>query len=89
MRIDVFLKLSGIIKTRSRAGKACKAGRVDINGKTAKPAADVSVGDVLEVRMPRRRTVRARVEEIPSTKQVSRKRRKDLYTMLPEEDPCW
>jgi ribosomal 50S subunit-recycling heat shock protein len=88
MRVDLFLKLSGMVKTRSKAGKACKAGRVSVNGRTAKPSVDVKEGDLLEVGMPGGRTVRARVDEIPSSRQVSRKDRKSLYTVLPKEDHC-
>ena len=50
MRLDKFLKVSRIIKRRSVANEVAGAGRVTINGKEAKPAADVKAGDVLEIR---------------------------------------
>ena len=50
MRLDKYLKVSRIIKRRTVANEACSGGRVSINGKTAKPAADVKVGDTLEIR---------------------------------------
>ncbi len=50
MRLDKFLKVSRIIKRRSVAKEAGDGGRVAINGKPAKPAAEVKVGDVLEIR---------------------------------------
>ena len=34
---------------RDRANEACDAGRVMINGKTAKAGTDVKVGDVIEI----------------------------------------
>lgn len=49
MRLDKFLKLSRIIKRRTVASDACSAGRVQINGKVAKPSATVKVGDVLTI----------------------------------------
>jgi len=49
MRLDKYLKVSRIIKRRTVASDACGAGRVSINGKPAKAAAEVKVGDVIEV----------------------------------------
>ena len=50
MRLDKFLKVSRVIKRRTVANDACGAGRVTLNGKPAKPAADVKEGDVVEIR---------------------------------------
>jgi ribosomal 50S subunit-recycling heat shock protein len=50
MRLDKFLKVSRIIKRRTVANEACDAGRVTINGKTAKASVDVKVGDEIEIR---------------------------------------
>ena len=36
MRLDKYLKVSRLIKRRTVANEACDAGRVMINGKTAK-----------------------------------------------------
>ena len=47
MRLDKFLKVSRIIKRRTVANEACSGGRVSINGRVAKPAADVKEGDQL------------------------------------------
>jgi ribosomal 50S subunit-recycling heat shock protein len=49
MRVDKFLKISRVIKRRSVANEACDGGRVKINGKSAKPAADIKVGDIVEI----------------------------------------
>lgn len=49
MRLDKFLKVSRIIKRRTVANEACDAGRVMINGKTAKASANVKEGDILEI----------------------------------------
>jgi len=50
MRIDKYLKVSRIIKRRTVAAAACDGGRVSINSKNAKPSAEVSIGDVIEIR---------------------------------------
>lgn len=49
MRIDKFLKVSRVIKRRTVAQEACNGGRIEINGKPAKPAKEVKVGDVVTV----------------------------------------
>jgi ribosomal 50S subunit-recycling heat shock protein len=49
MRIDKFLKVSRVIKRRSVAADACDGGRIEINGKTAKPSKEVKVGDFVKV----------------------------------------
>lgn len=51
MRIDKFLKVSRLIKRRTVANEACDGGRVSINGKVAKAGSEVSVGDVIELRL--------------------------------------
>lgn len=49
MRIDKFLKVSRIIKRRTVANEVCSQGRVSINGRTAKPGAEVKIGDKIEI----------------------------------------
>ena len=50
MRLDKYLKVSRIIKRRTVANEACSGGRGTVNGKTAKPGAEVKPGDVLTIR---------------------------------------
>lgn len=49
MRIDKYLKSARIIKRRTIAKEACEQGRVLINGKIAKPGAEVEIGDEIEI----------------------------------------
>lgn len=49
MRLDKYLKVSRLIKRRTVANEACDAGRVMINGKTAKAGTEVKAGDVIEI----------------------------------------
>ncbi len=50
MRLDKYLKVSRIIKRRTVANEACSGGRVTLNGRVAKPGAEVKPGDVLTIR---------------------------------------
>ena len=50
MRLDKYLKVSRIIKRRTVANEACSGGRVTLNGKVAKPGAEVKAGDVMTIR---------------------------------------
>ena len=49
MRLDKYLKISRLIKRRTVANEACDAGRVLVNGKTAKASVNVKAGDVIEI----------------------------------------
>lgn len=82
MRLDKFLKVSRIIKRRTVANEACSGGRVSVNGKVVKPAADVKEGDELEIRFGNR-VGRYR---IVSVKEVVRKESaQDMYEVLQED----
>jgi ribosome-associated heat shock protein Hsp15 len=61
-RLDIWLDVACLFKTRSEAQRACKGGKVDVNGQSAKPHRDVRPGDVVEITrtMGRRQRVRVR-----------------------------
>ncbi len=50
MRLDKWLKVARIFKTRGQAAEACEQKRVKVNGKAAKPAKTIRVGDEVTVR---------------------------------------
>jgi ribosome-associated heat shock protein Hsp15 len=50
VRMDKWLWAARFFKTRSEAAKACDLGRISSNGREAKAARDVKVGDMLNVR---------------------------------------
>jgi ribosome-associated heat shock protein Hsp15 len=56
-RIDRWLWSVRLVKTRSLAAQACRAGHVQINGVRAKPAATVRVGDTVRARLGGRERV--------------------------------
>jgi ribosome-associated heat shock protein Hsp15 len=49
MRLDVWLDVTCLFKTRSEAKRACEAGKVDVNGQSVKPHRDIKAGDELEI----------------------------------------
>src|ERR1700761_1892743 len=50
VRLDVWLDVTCLFRTRSEAQKACKAGRVDVNGQAAKPHRVVRANDEIVIR---------------------------------------
>ena len=68
MRLDKYLKESRLIKRRTVANEACDAGRVSINGKTAKASADVKPGDVIEIKFGNKNVKVEVTEIVESTK---------------------
>jgi ribosome-associated heat shock protein Hsp15 len=52
MRLDLWLDVACLFKTRSEAQKACRLGKISIGGQSAKAHRDVKVGDELEIGRP-------------------------------------
>jgi len=52
VRLDVWLDVSCLFKTRSEAQRACNGGKVDVNGDGARPNRQIRVGDRLEITRP-------------------------------------
>ena len=52
VRLDQWLDVACLFKTRSEATKACRLNKVIVNGQAAKPHRDVRVGDELEIHRP-------------------------------------
>jgi ribosome-associated heat shock protein Hsp15 len=52
VRLDIWLDVACMYKTRSEAQKACKGGKVDVNGQTVKPNRLLRVGDALVISRP-------------------------------------
>lgn len=47
MRLDKFLKVSRILKRRTVAQEACNGGKIDVNGRPAKPGCQLKIGDIV------------------------------------------
>ncbi len=52
VRLDVWLDVACLFKTRSQAQTACKGGKVELNGVRAKPQRKVRPGDEIRITMP-------------------------------------
>ena len=79
MRLDKYLKISRLIKRRTVANEACDAGRVLVNGKTAKASVNVKVGDVIEIQFG---TKSVKVEVLDIQETVKKDEAKELYKYL-------
>ncbi len=79
MRIDKFLKVARILKRRTVAQEACGENKVLINGKPAKAAAQVKIGDVIEV-VYATGTLKIRVLNVKET--VKKEEASSLYEVI-------
>ncbi len=79
MRLDKFLKVSRLIKRRSVANEICSSGRVSVNGRPAKPGAEIKPGDILEITFGQGRS-RVQVREVRET--VRKEQAQELYEIL-------
>lgn len=82
MRLDKYLKVSRIIKRRTVANEACSGGRVTINGKIAKPGAEVKAGDILTIRFGEHL---GRYEVLSVLETVRKEQADSLYRILEED----
>ena len=82
MRLDKYLKVSRMIKRRTVANEACAGGRVSLNGRVAKPGAEVKEGDQLEIRFGNR-VGRYRIVSVQET--VRKENAVDMYEVLEED----
>lgn len=83
MRIDKFLKISLLFKTRSGAEKSIEDGHVLINNKPAKPSSNIKINDIITLILPAK-TLCYKVIML-AEKNVTREQAKDLYELLSEE----
>lgn len=81
MRLDKFLKVSRVIKRRTLAKEVCDGGRVSVNGRPAKPSAEVKPGDLLELDFG---TKKVKVEIVDTPNTVRADQAKDIYRVLEE-----
>lgn len=54
IRLDKWLKIALIFKTRTQATHACDEGRVKVNGAVARSAKTIKIGDIITVKASNR-----------------------------------
>ena len=75
VRLDVWLDVACLFKTRSDAQKACKSRKIDVNGQTAKANRVLKVGDELLIKRPYGRKQRMSVRALADRHVVKAKAR--------------
>lgn len=85
MRLDKFLKTSGLIKRRTVAKEACEGGRIKVNGRTARSAQEVHEKDVIQISLGRR-VLEVEVVQVPAG-QTRKEEMAGLYRILRQEGP--
>ena len=87
VRLDVWLDVTCLFKTRSEAQRACKGGKVDVNGQSAKPHKEIKPGDEIEISRPLGRRQRVVVRAVAG-RHLPRAEARELYTDLtPQPTP--
>lgn len=85
MRLDMYLKVSRIVKRRTLAKEICNGGRVKINGNPARAGKEINTGDELEIRFGQKTTT-FEVLSVPE-RSVSKNAAAELYRIVGEERP--
>jgi ribosomal 50S subunit-recycling heat shock protein len=83
MRLDVFLKVSRLIRQRTAAKDAVGDGLITHNGAPAKAGREVKAGDRIGIETERRR-IEVEVVEVPSGN-VPKARAGTLYRLISSE----
>jgi ribosome-associated heat shock protein Hsp15 len=81
IRLDVWLDVACLFKTRSDAQKACNSGKVDVNRQPAKPNRRLRTGDTIEISRPFGRKQQIKVVAL-AERHISRADARKLYEDL-------
>lgn len=79
MRLDKFLKVSRLIRRRTLAKEFAESERVLLNGRIAKPAAEVKKGDIITLEFGQKKTV---IEVLEVKDHVKAAEAKNMYRIL-------
>jgi ribosome-associated heat shock protein Hsp15 len=78
VRLDVWLDVACLFRTRSEAQRACQAGRVELNGQRARPHREVRPGDTLAIARPQGRRQQVVVRGV-ADRHVAKAEARQLY----------
>jgi ribosome-associated heat shock protein Hsp15 len=81
VRVDVWLDVACLFKTRSEAQKACRSGKIEIGGEPVKPHRMIRVGEEIRIGRPFGRTQRIVVKGVVD-RHVSKTEARELYEDL-------
>jgi len=81
VRLDVWLDVACLYRTRSEAQRACQGRRVEVNGQSAKPKRLLRIGDELRIRRPFGRQQRITVRAL-ADRHISKTDARQLYDDL-------
>ncbi len=81
VRLDIWLDVACVFRTRSEAQKACHNRKVDVNGQTAKPNRRLRAGDEVKIGRPFGRIQTLKVLAL-AEKHMAKSEAKRLYEDL-------
>jgi ribosome-associated heat shock protein Hsp15 len=89
VRLDKWLQVARMFKTRTQATQACIGGRVRVDGQSAKPHRRVEIGDRVEVEKGEwtRILVVRELRDKPGPKAAAAELYEDLSPPPPQPDP--
>ncbi|MEE8138934.1 MAG: S4 domain-containing protein [Thermoanaerobaculia bacterium] len=89
MRLDKWLQIPRVFKTRTKATRACNLNRVRVNGQAAKPHRRLALGDLIELEFGDwiRRLVVRELRDRPLPKAKASRLYDDLSPPRPVRDP--
>ena len=89
VRVDKWLQVARVFKTRSQATKACNLSRVRVNGQVVKPHRNLSLGDTVEIEIKdwTRVLVVQELRDKPLPKAEAARLFEDLSPPRPKPDP--
>ncbi|GEM_PF-979999 len=80
LRVDLYLKLMGITKTRMAAKRLCDGQKILVRGKLLRPSSEIFESDILDLFLPQKE-LRLKILEVPPGKSVA-KRDRSRYMAL-------
>ena len=84
MRLDKYLKVSRLIKRREAAKEFIEKGFLSLNNNISNPSSEVKLDDVIEIRTPFGKVIRARIKEIRMVSKIEDADR--MYELINEGD---
>jgi ribosomal 50S subunit-recycling heat shock protein len=82
LRLDKYLKVARLIKRRTVAKDVCEGEKVSLNGRIAKPSAEVKTGDIITIDL-RNHLLQVKVLSTPAS--VRAEEAPTLYEVLQDQ----